>query len=990
MALAALIAATSAQAESTTFEFDIGARPLVDALRTIARRTGENLLVATPLVAGRQAAPLRGSYTADEALKRLLAGSGLRMRRADERSIVIEPTDSGREPMRPRPILLAQAVARPGARSEAASRSGDSEPPAAGQQLEAVVVTATRQSESINHVPLSVSAQTQRALDQQGVRSISDLQAIVPALQVTQNSSGLATPSIRGISSTAAAVQATVGVYIDDTPVQKRNGIGIAGASGAPIPPLFDLERIEVLRGPQGTLFGGGSEGGTIRFITPQPSLTRYSVYARAEAAAVEYGQPRYEAGLAVGGPIVEDKLGFRASFWARHTGGWVDLTDYFTPNQVNDKDSNSGDARLGRLSLAWAPTSRAKITLSAMSSNERQASTVTAYTKPINQPINVQTVCFNTTAITPQHPVAAPAPVAIGDAACAAATAAGRANFTRPGGVYGPYPNLGPGVSAWPYPSPAVTTIQLGSLSFDYDFGDVSFKSITSYLRDRSRTGGYTPTELANRNAFATIGPYTINRGLPFIAGCDIRCMHGLIFDQDNERHGLVQEMRFSSAPNAAPLSWVAGVYYSNMRVYNVPISKSEVESPIMYGLSVAQRYGVPNGETAPGVFNGHEIRYTHMKDVESALFGEANYQVTRKLRLTAGLRVSRVEFSFNQADYGPIAGFSVPTVVNGGLSSGQTTEDPITPRFTAEYQFTADDMVYATASKGFRAGGANPLLPAAYCNPPLAAYGLTINDVPGQYASDTVWNYELGSKTRLLDNRLQVNASLFRMDWRNAQISTTLGSTCGINFTLNAGAARSQGVELEAQARLFAGLSANFSFAYTDAKYTEDAVAIPANPKVPGSQPLIAGVRGQRFEVPPVTLNLGARYDFDLGPQRFYLRGDWQYRSKLTDTSVQIWGTSRYSPDARYPAVQEVNLRAGVEYRDFDINIFVNNLFNEMNGPTDATGTSTSGGRQQCQSAAAGGTPACTTYSFYNPFSRVVPVYLPRTVGIQITYRR
>ena len=115
------------------------------------------------------------------------------------------------------------------------------------------------------------------------------------------------------------------------------------------MPPLFDLERVEVLRGPQGTLFGGGSEGGTIRYIQASPGLTDYSTYARAQWLDTEGGDPSYEAGVAFGGPIIEDKLGFRASIFGRKTGGYIDLTDYRN-GQVYDENANNGKVRMGRV----------------------------------------------------------------------------------------------------------------------------------------------------------------------------------------------------------------------------------------------------------------------------------------------------------------------------------------------------------------------------------------------------------------------------------------------------------------------------------------------------------------------------------------------------------------------------------------------------------------------------------------------------------------
>jgi iron complex outermembrane receptor protein len=258
--------------------------------------------------------------------------------------------------------LLASTAINCGIGEQAFAQAQAQANPATSGALEEVVVTSTRQASTVNRVPLSVSAVTQQSLDQQGIKTVADLQRSVPALQFTRDSAGSGNFAIRGIISNTGA--ATTGIYLDDTPLQKRrvNGGGNA-ANGAPTPPLFDLERVEVLRGPQGTLYGGSSEGGTIRFITPSPSLTSYSAYARAELSHVDSGEAGYEAGLAVGGPIVRDKLGFRASVFGKHTAGYVDVVDPYHNGAVLYPDSNSQETKVGRLALAWAPTDRSRVT---------------------------------------------------------------------------------------------------------------------------------------------------------------------------------------------------------------------------------------------------------------------------------------------------------------------------------------------------------------------------------------------------------------------------------------------------------------------------------------------------------------------------------------------------------------------------------------------------------------------------------------------------
>lgn len=225
------------------------------------------------------------------------------------------------------------------------SLSSDSKP---SGTLQEIVVTAERRSESVMNVPMSITAMSQQALEQRGVRDVDDVSRTIPGLSFTNNGQ-TSSIAVRGITSQGVG-SATTGIYIDDTPIQVRS-IGSAEASTNSYPQIFDLDRIEVLRGPQGTLFGAGSEGGTVRFITPVPNLQRYDMHARGEVGFTERGAPTYEGGLAVGGPIMQDSLGFRLSGLYRNEGGWIDRANPVTGGILN-RDINSKDVTALRAGL--------------------------------------------------------------------------------------------------------------------------------------------------------------------------------------------------------------------------------------------------------------------------------------------------------------------------------------------------------------------------------------------------------------------------------------------------------------------------------------------------------------------------------------------------------------------------------------------------------------------------------------------------------------
>jgi len=230
--------------------------------------------------------------------------------------------------------------------------AADPPPPAKpGVNFEEVVVTAQKRAERLSRVPLSITVLGRAQLDKQGVRKVDDIARLVPGLHLSpSNELGDTNISIRGIVSNTGAE--TTGIYIDDAPVQARQEI----VASNPYPRIFDLDRVEVLRGPQGTLFGAGSEGGTVRFITPEPSLESYTGYMRSEVAFTDGGAPSEELGVALGGPIVQDRLGFRISLWGRGDGGYIDRVDPVTGG-IAQHDANADNVTVSRGALKWQVT---------------------------------------------------------------------------------------------------------------------------------------------------------------------------------------------------------------------------------------------------------------------------------------------------------------------------------------------------------------------------------------------------------------------------------------------------------------------------------------------------------------------------------------------------------------------------------------------------------------------------------------------------------
>ena len=297
-----------------------------------------------------------------------------------------------------------------------------------------------------------------------------------------------------------------------------------------------------------------------------------------------------------------------------------------------------------------------------------------------------------------------------------------------------------------------------------------------------------------------------------------------------------------------------------------------------------------------------------------------------------------------------------------------GAITEDPVTPKASVQYLITPNDLLYVTAAKGFRAGGVNQAFTASGNSQLIGQYGLTQDVLPKQYSSDSVWSYEIGGKFRLLNGRAQLNAAAYRIDWSNVQTTVTIG---GDGIVFNVPSARSQGVEVEGQLRPFRALTLNGNVAWQKAKFTSNYI-IPS-PR-PNNVPLNVAVDGDIFPMPEWTFDVGARYDVTLSPAlRGYARVDYRWSKAYLNAQP---GSAAYSPDSSpVPKQQNVNLRLGVEYGDFDVNFFINNVTDEQSG---AVG----GGRSQCTNV------ACTAFVQYNPF-RTTNWGTPRQFGVQLAYR-
>jgi iron complex outermembrane recepter protein len=738
-----------------------------------------------------------------------------------------------------------------------------------GGPLQEITVTATRREESLSKVPISVTALTQDAMDLRGIKDFQDIVRFTPGVNV--DNSGTNNIAIRGIASTGGA--GTTGIYIDDTPIQIR---GTAFNPDDALPKAFDIDRVEVLRGPQGTLFGAGSEGGTVRYITTQPSLTKNSFYSREEVSYTQGGSINYEGGIAAGGPLIDNTLGARLSVWYRRDGGYIDLIDPVSLATVQ-KNANFDQTVLYRLAFIYAPSDQWTITPSIYY-QDRYRNQVEDYWPLYSNPSKNQLV------------------------------------------------------SADPDQRSDPDRFYLTSMKIEGNLGFAKLISNTSYFHRKEQTG-YEGT-LYNLGFYqsavflGTSTPYPLldGAGLHLPAGAtDYRSPNSI----DNGQQNITQEIRLQSADSTSPLFWTTGVFFSiNRQTY-----LEQIHDPLLNELTLAAT-GLPytawfvDPTGAPVLYdprfpNDSYFLQTKSTDKQYALFAEGTYAFTDQYKLTVGARYSRITFTNDSLTGGPQL-FLPPQTVDVSQ-----TENSFTPKASFSFQYDPRNLFYATYAKGFRPGGANNPVPQAACAPDFQNFGIT--ESPPTFRSDTVNSFEVGAKNNI-DNRVKIASSIYYIRWNNIQQSV-LPPTCQITFIANLGTAVAKGGDIQAEIALTDNFTAEIATGYTSARYTQDSKFSAAE-----AQPIVSkgdAIVGQSGEPPgqpgaPFTVTLGLEYKFNLFNLPAFARVDDEYASR------NKWPSAAQDPttqqfNAAFYTLSSTNLasaRAGMTFGNWQTAAFVDNL--------------------------------------------------------------
>ncbi|HEY1315157.1 MAG TPA: TonB-dependent receptor, partial [Steroidobacteraceae bacterium] len=724
----------------------------------------------------------------------------------------------------------------------------------------------------------------------------------------------------------------TTGIYIDDVPIQVRQ---LGFNSDDALLKVFDLERIEVLRGPQGTLFGAGSEGGTVRYITTPPSLTKDSIYAKAETSYTEGGSPSYEAGVAAGGPLIDGTLGVRASAWYRRDGGWIDRLDPVTFQDL-DKNANYDETTVLHVAALWQPNESLTVAPSIFYQN-RQRNDVTIYWPTISNPSENRYFSLDPTA------------------------------------------------------RPEPDKLYLPSVTVTADFGPARLISTSAYFH-RDEISGYDGT-LYNLGYYQTLG--TVD--FPLLDGSGVHLPAGLTdyrapASVTNQQRNFTQEFRLQSTDPTARFGWTTGVFYSLNRQFSL----EEIHDPMVdqfflqeLGETASQAFSDtvdvnPNGSSYLPMGDSYFNRLLS-HDRQIAGFGELNFKITDALKLTGGVRVSKTSFSIESLSGGP---------QNSGPRPGANSNSqiPVTPKASLQWQVDPNNMYYVTYAKGFRSGGGNPTIPydPTYqqtdvgCTQDFLNFG--IPHAPATYKSDSVQSFEVGAKNNI-DNRVRLASSVYYILWNNIQ-ANVVPPICQIQWTDNLGNATVKGFDVQADVEVTSAVSMNVSFGVTDARYTKNAYPSGANTTGPNPPlPLVyagdavAGPNGigTGYSIPPYQGSVGLEYKFKVAAQEAFLRADYEYKAadKWKDAAEDP-RTSSYDPTSFPLGAQKfASLRAGTNINGWDLSMFCDNVTDShtilnFNHQTNSYDTS----------------PPSIAGLLASPAYRYIS-YRPRTFGITVTFR-
>lgn len=802
-------------------------------------------------------------------------------------------------------------------------------------KLDTVVVTANKRNEAAHRIPYNVSALTEEQLREDNITDLKKLIAQSEAISAPGNSARFAdSVTVRGLNVSAVNannieqfVRSTLAYYLDDTPLPN---IGFR---------IKDIARVETLLGPQGTLYGAGSLGGTIRYITNKPVLGKTQARLSTSFYRTENGGLSNDTDVMFNLPIGEN-LALRGSLARLDEKGYTDRISnppwrtgqyaWSTKPDANQnlyEDDDWQKVEGGRLQLRWRLTPQLEISIAHAEQDQLAHGTSGASLLP-TRIANAGT------------PAQIDAAWRLNQFPCSPTASCRYTNSATTPFIVNDHTILSR------YPEFADRKFRLDSFDLDWDLGFARLHSNTSTFKD-SRVG---QADYASQgNAFYNWFP----------AGNVRTSNNSLYMTFDNTFKGLSHETRLTSKGEGS-MSWIAGVFFTQQeRNYKFDEIFPGIDQLPPQGDFFGIDRAAVGGTKDSGYAEDLGSRYK-----ELALFGELSYAITPEWKVMGGGRV------FNYEDKGSAFIFDYA----GGLADTNTRSNTKASgenyfKLNTSYQFTPDLLAYTTFSQGFRRGGSN-----AFRDYP----GQTVDPSTQAYGPDSTDNIELGLKGFLFDRQLYLSASVYQINWKDVQTYFSQGLPdpfgLGIDFPLNGSTngpdARARGLEFSARWRLDPHWTLNYSSATTRSQWVttkQKCTYLPGqnrpgsagDPDGPDCRVWEAG--GKLNGAPKWKHNLGLRYATEVADHDLSASLNARYVGRIGNDRVDAPGLQ---PALVYKSYTLFNASLGLAKDNWNASLWVQNL-TDVRSPVSVQGLGDT----------IMGTRMITT--------------TPRTIGLSYTYR-
>ena len=851
--------------QPTSLAADIPAQPLAEALATFARQTGLQLIYVSGLVRNRRSHAAPAGLSADETLARLLQGTGLRFEYLTSHSIR---------------ILAAEGVLR----KTAMNIPGQAE-------LSEVIVTANRREEDLQDVPITIQVLTGDALARLNATTFDDFVSYLPGVTAHGVGPGQSNIYVRGLATAVGGIQSSgslgtfpsVAVYLDDQSAQlPGRNLDIYAA---------DLERIEILEGPQGTVFGAGAEAGVVRYITNKPKLNVPEATLNAGYATTAHGAQSSNLDVTVNLPIITDQLAVRGVIYNEQRGGYIHNLSATFARADTDLGIHYADA--------GGPVPANSVVINNFNIAANDINPVTY------KGMRVESLYqFNEdwSALLAQSYQGIEAD---GVFAEMAANSLGEPQPALSEQLYNPSYN-----KDW-FENTALTIDgRVGALKLVY--------AGAYFVRNVEQVQDYT-----NYARSTYVDYYQCANPTP-ATPATAQCFTPSSTWRDLERNTHQSHELRVSTPGDWRTRGIGGLFYENYRI------QEQVDWFYLTALPYFEPIGPPTGYytlngsqlqpdgrpvhfftpgavfvPAPVTSNNPNIRPPgdgFFNDITRGYKQRAAYTsvdfdlIPEKLTLTAGTRYSRTDTSEVGSSVG---GFGCQLILsrmppnpclnhsNFSNLNSQALDRSFSgfrSRANLSWKVTEDALLYYTWSQGFRAGGFNRSAYLSGGSSPLAAGPKPWQaqaqlhggwQPPQAFAPDSLTNNELGWKTMWVDRRIQWNGAIYQEDWNQAQIVVYANDVINNGEILNGGDYRVRGVETSGVARVTTGLTIEAGAAWNHSELLKQATFLWAD-GTPIDFSALQSSRGRKLSnpsgalgsplagAPPFQGNIRARYDF------------------------------------------------------------------------------------------------------------------------------